>query len=85
MSTLGARPHHGGLALPRSCVARRVAALGAAALPPAAEHPPMLSTVANSIHSVLWFCKIRPNFELKAKFHQNESCAEFPKLQNICW
>ena len=52
---------------------------------PAAEHLPLLSTVASSIHSVLWFCKIRPNFELKTKFHQNESCAEFPKLQNIYW
>ena len=42
-------------------------------------------TVASSIQPVLWFCKIRPNFELKTKFHQNESCAEFYKLQNSFW
>ena len=40
MSTLGARPHHGGLAQPSSCVARRVAALGAAALPRRQSIPP---------------------------------------------
>jgi len=42
-------------------------------------------TVAGFIQPVLWFCKIRPNFELKTKFHQNESCAEFYKLQNSFW
>ena len=54
---------------------------------PGGRASPLLSTVASHIHwnPVLWFCKIRPNFELKTKFHQNESCAEFPKLQNICW
>jgi len=84
MSTLGARPHHGGLAQPSSCVARRVAALDAAALP-RRQSIPLLSTVASSIHPVLGFCKIRPNFELKTKFYQNESCAEFYKLQNSFW
>jgi hypothetical protein len=42
-------------------------------------------TVASFIQLVLWFCKIRPNFKLKTKFHQNGSCAEFYKLQNSFW
>ena len=40
MSRPGARPHHGGLAQPSSCVARRVAALDAAALPRRQSTPP---------------------------------------------
>jgi len=52
---------------------------------PAAEHHPLHGTVASPIHPVLWFCKIRPNFELKTKFHQNESCDEIQKLQNSFW
>jgi len=61
-------------------VARRVAALGAAALPRRQSIPPCSSTVASSIQQVLWFCKIRPNFELTTKFHQNESCVQATKL-----
>ena len=42
-------------------------------------------TVASSIQPNLLFCKIRPNFELKTKFHQNKSYSEFYKLQNFFW
>ena len=42
-------------------------------------------TVASSIQPILWFCEIRPNFELKTKFHQNRSYSEFYKLQIFFW
>jgi hypothetical protein len=54
---------------------------------PGGRASPLLNTVASHIHwnPVLWFCKFRPKFELKTKFHQNESCAKFYKLQIIFW
>ena len=69
-----------------SCVARRVAARAKAALP-RRQSTPLLSTVAVHIrwNPVLWFCKIRPKFELNTKFLQNKSCSEIYKLQNIFW
>jgi hypothetical protein len=42
-------------------------------------------TAASSIQPILWFCEIRPNFELKTKFHQNRSYSEFYKLQIFFW
>ena len=87
MSTPGARPLHGGLAQPSSCVAWRVAAhaKAAPARPAAAldrARDPHRITVAVPIHLALVFCKIRPKIELEPNSHQNESCAEFYKLQN---
>ena len=84
MSTPGARPLHGGLAQPSSCVARRVAALDAAALP-RRQSIPLLEHCSEPYPTILWFCKIRPNFELKTKFHQNRSYSEFYKLQIFFW
>ena len=90
MSTPWARPLHGGLAQPSSCVARRVAvhAKAAPARPAAAvdrARDPHRITVAVPIHLALVFCKILPKFELKTKFHQNKSHSEFYKLQNFFW
>ena len=50
---------------------------------PAAKHPPLLEHCSEPYPNILLFCKIRPKVELEPKFHQNESCAEFYKLQNI--
>ena len=62
----GARPHHGGRAQPSSCVARRVAPLGAAALPRRQSTPP--ARHCSKLYPLsLGFCKNRPNFELKTK------------------
>jgi len=33
----------------------------------------------------LWFCEIQPKFELEPKCHQNKTCSEFYKLQNMFW
>ena len=54
---------------------------------PGGRASPLLNTIASHIrwNPVLWFCKFPPKFELKTKFHQNESCAKFYKLQIIFW
>ena len=84
MSTLGVRPHHGGLAQPSSCVARHVAARAKAALLRRQSTPPA-QHCSEPYPPSLGFCKIRPKFELEPKLHQNESCAKFYKLQIIFW
>ena len=67
-----------------SCVASCVATLDAAALPRRQSTP--LPDHCSRPHPLsLSFCKIRPNFELKTKFHQNKSCSEFYKLQITFW
>ena len=51
---------------------------------PAAEHPPA-QHCSSAYPPNLEFCKIRPNFELKTKTHQNQSYSEFYKLQFLFW
>jgi len=69
---VGARPLHGDLAQPSSCVAGRMAA-GAKAAPArhaAARdraHDPYRDTVASSIPFSV-FCKLLPKVELKSNF-----------------
>ena len=46
---------------------------------------PLLEHCSKPYPIILLFCKIRPKVELEPNFHQNESCAEFYKLQNIFW
>ena len=50
---------------------------------PAAEHPPLLEDCSEPYPTIVCFCIIRPIFELKTKLHQNKSCAEIYKLQNM--
>ena len=56
----------------------------AAALP-RRQSIPLLEHCSEPYPTILRFCKIRPNFELKTKFHQNKSYSEFYKLQNFFW
>jgi hypothetical protein len=68
-----------------SCVAVGHARGSARSAAGGTEEPVIRITVASPIQPILWFCEIRPNFELKTKFHQNKSYSEFYKLQIFFW
>ena len=69
-----------------SCVlARMRAALPARRLRWTGTGDPHRITVAGPYPPFLSFCEIRPKLELKPNCHQNESCANFYKLQIIFW
>jgi hypothetical protein len=77
MSTLGARPHHGGLTQPSSCVARRVAALDAAALPRRQSIPPARALWRALTNQFCGFAK----FAQKLNWSQNSTKTKV--LQNF--
>jgi len=68
MSTSAARPLHGDLMQPSSCMAGRVAAPARPADALDRAHDPHRITIASPIPPFLFFCKIIPKVELKSKF-----------------